>query len=408
MYTCPTGTATIIQSDVCVPLNASQQFTLASVLGYTCSDTRYAPSGKACNLINGGVTTATSKPATVVYACPVGNGFIYGFSSSSNTCTPYTSSGQIDTSKPIIPAVAFGYSCPDTNYTLSGTTCLINATPSPIVEPATTMYTCPTGTATIIQSDVCVPLNASQQFTLASVLGYTCSDTRYAPSGKACNLINGGVTTATSKPATVVYACPVGNGFIYGLTSSNTCNGGANGTVLANVLGYVCTDSNYTLSGTTCNLNGGAPTAITMPATSVYKCPSTSYAIYSLSSSNTCNTTPTSLATVLGYTCPDNRYAPSGNTCNLIGGGISSATSTPATATYSCPNTAYIVYALSSNNTCSTLPTSLAIMKYACPAGYALSGTTCNLVPLHLPVSHLPMRPKARSGSLGATTERPV
>lgn len=266
---------------------------------------------------------------------------------------------------------------------------------------ATMTYTCPPQTVDNstytfpISGNTCVSFVPSliQSFP-ASVLGYTCPDNSTILSGTSCIPINGGVSTATTTPASVAYTCPshTANGITtyYVLSSNNTCDFGSP-QYLAQILGYVCANSQYTLSGTSCILNAVTTSTVT-PATTVYACPqktidnSTYYLIPS--SDNTCNSKnglpPQYLAQVIGYTCANSQYTASGKSCVL--NAVTTATVTPSTTVYSCPQNPTIEgvtfnYTLNSQNACSSnfgnvFPT----ITHTCPTGYTLSGTACNLI----------------------------
>ena len=179
------------------------------------------------------------------------------------------------------------------------------------------------------------------------------------------------VPVSTTQPATVVYSCSVGL-----LTASNKCNVPGSSTFTSpKSIGYSCPDNHYTLSGTTCNLNGGVPTATTQSAFTAYNC--TSGTTYKLTASNTCNLSNSgmfSLAKVIGYSCTDPHYYVSGPSCII--NAVLSSTVQPAIAKYSCTGNSV----LTSLNTCNVPNTGtygLAKVIYTCPTGYILSGKSC-------------------------------
>ena len=192
----------------------------------------------------------------------------------------------------------------------------------PLTVSATPVYSCPLTNNALypLVGNTCDGSPYGAASFPASISGYTCTDDRYTLSGQTCNLINGGVITATSIPAIAVYYCPAEQSFTYNFSSNNTCYGGSQGTIPAPLLGYTCTDSHYTTSGTSCILNGnGVTTPTTTPSTTVYSCPVEQNFVYGLTASNSCygpGMYSTILATI-SHTCPTG-YSLSGTACNIV------------------------------------------------------------------------------------------
>ena len=251
--------------------------------------------------------------ATPVYTCPKAvtnaSGLSYMYTpASGNTCT--------NPIRPTIAATVVGYTCTDSHYTLSGTSCVLNGTSSATSEPSTAIYACPkaSGFVYTLNVDTNSCLSPTNTTVLSTLVGYTCPDSHYTLSGQTCNLINGGLTTATTMPAIAVYTCPKVSGYVETFVSSNnSCV--ADTTRLPTLLGYSCTDNQYTLSGTTCVLNGVSSVA-SQPATTVYTCPKVSGFVYNLNASNNAclSTSGTSVLASVSHSCPTG-YTLTGTMC---------------------------------------------------------------------------------------------
>jgi hypothetical protein len=314
----------------------------ASISGYTCTDNRYVVSGQTCNLINGGVISVTSIPAIAAYYCPLVSGFLYNLNSSNNTC----SFGDINR----IPAPVLGYTCTNSHYTPSGTSCILNAASSSTILPSTTVYTCPPTPYVPFTSNTCYGGGLG---TVMATISHTCP-TGYSLSGTACNLIV--VPTAT-------YSCPTGSTLN---PSNNTCTTTTSTSVPVT---YSC-PSGSTLSGQSCVTVTGGQTS-TIAATATKACPAGYSNFLNLwcYKSGYANT-----GLVTTYSCPTN-YSLSGTSCSITS--AVSTTTAPAAATYSCPTGSTLN---PSNNTCSAVTSTPAIKTYSCPVGYILNTTddTCS------------------------------
>jgi hypothetical protein len=177
-------------------------------------------------------------------------------------------------------------------------------------------------------------------------------------------------STTTATPA---YSCPLGVGFVYTLTSGTNCTAFGQATKQARLIGYTCLDGHYTLVGTTCKLNGGIPSATTIPATTNYACPSATGFIYALTASHTCIAPAGTsvLATMSSYSCPIG-YTRSGSTCRI---NTTTPVTPPPAITPTVPTTTTPVI-LVNPTVPTTSGTITATVKYTCPIFYALNTTT--------------------------------
>lgn len=246
-------------------------------------------------------TISVSTGAIPAYGCSIVNYLVYSLSPQ-NTCVFF---GQ-----PTLPAKIVGYYCSDATYTASGTSCILNgggSLPAGAI-PATTAYGCPVSNSSVYSlTSINTCVSTGLATVMAQVVGYSCPDSRYVLSGKICKPINNGVSTATMQPAQVAYKCPISDSFVYSLTSLNTCVATAQTTIMAPILGYYCSDANYTASSTSCLLNGGAATSSdSQPARTIYACPTSNSFTYTLTAQNTCTAfAQTSvMASISGYSCP--------------------------------------------------------------------------------------------------------
>jgi RHS repeat-associated protein len=297
-------------------------------------------------------TGSGSVPASVVgYTCPPGS------TPSGSNCLTSTS-----------VAATQGYSCP-AGYSLSGSTCYGVATVA-----ATPNYSCPAGMT--LSNGTC-----SGSGSYAATPNYSC------PAGMT--LSNGTCSGTTTVAAAVNYSCPAG------MTLSNsTCSGT---TTVAASVSYSC-PAGTTLVGNNCN---GTSTSAATPS---YSCPNGG----TLNTGNNTCTTQTSTVATPVYGCPAGMTL-SGSTCN--GTSVTAATQTPDCKGWGTPyadatsSTGYMCgmqgVAASEADAAEQMCISQAdskglllegyypggpgffcrlgpVLKYSCPAGSTLSGSTCS------------------------------
>ena len=220
-YTCKSGYT--LSGDVCVNNNVKKPEFV-----YQCAD-GFTLNGTKCEKVE-------SADAVLTYTCPS------GYVADGDQCVTVTS----------VDATKSGYTCEDSSYTLSGTTCKKNTTTT---TKATTSYSCNSGGT--LNGTICTYTSS------ASWYGWmpSCSQGTYNYLTKMCeytadaNVIykcstgtsdgNGNCvrTTTTTKEATVKYSCPRGYTAV-----GNQC---AKTTGKAATPKYICTDDTE-LKGNKC------------------------------------------------------------------------------------------------------------------------------------------------------------
>ena len=438
-YTCPAGSTLNLTTATCViPASTvtTPASTISSIATYSCAG-GYTLSGSICNLnmIPVSFTTSASTQGqvnlswnnnainlsaiSIERATSQTSGFIQiGTASSSatsytdtgllpltpyyyrarmiflgGTFGPYTSTSTITTLKPTVPSAVVATTLSSSSVKLSWADNDAGVISYTITQmyPASSTFTTANKLFTVnglqpitkycyvISSNINIQNNSSLS---TQTCATTSSATSTATTTTPVIPINPATTTTftTSIPATPVYRCPVG--VYHYISAANMCNPVTNLGVLdttrpsvsGTAFGYSCPDT-YTVSGSVCMLNAASSSTV-KPATTIYTCPSKLLPI----ESDVCiplSTSQFTMATVLGYACPDNNYVPSGKSCVLVNGGVTTLTSIPAQLNYTCPyvsssGTPYVCRNGISND---VLPT----ISFICPSGYVLSGQACNL-----------------------------
>ncbi|MEI6057548.1 MAG: hypothetical protein WCQ60_01070 [bacterium] len=302
---------------------------------------------------------STTQPATVVYSCSV------GMLTALNKC-------NVPGSNTYTSPKSIGYTCPDNHYTLSGTMCNLNGgIPIATTQPASTAYNCTSGTTYKLTAANTCNLSNSGMFSLAKVIGYSCTDLNYYVSGQSC-VINA-VPTATVQPATAKYSC-TGNSV---LTLLNTCNVTNTGTYsLAKVI-YTCS-AGYTLSGKSC-IRAASVTSATV--TSAQSSVVVQKNVVEAPLVKVVATTTAVAAVTSDQIVSTSTIAPVVPAAPVI---LPAITTIPATKTYTCMPGMILDTAA---GTCTTgshaghaSPPQPASAKYSCPTGYMLNAgsATCS------------------------------
>ena len=209
--------------------------------------------------------------------CPSGDTVSNGNCVNTSTASPITNS-----------------TCPNF-YTLSGSNCILSASP-------TVSYSCSSGTLS----------GTSCLVTTSPTVSYSCSS----------GTVSGTTCVLTQTPT---YTCPSG----YTLSGTTCKLGGSRIPATANC------PSGYTLSGSTCTETIGS-------ATASYSCPS-GYTAAGSGAGTTCTKTAAATAS---YSCP------SGYTKGGSGSGTTCTQTVSATTTYSCPS-GYTLSGSGSSTSCS-------------------------------------------------------
>ncbi|MBB2486349.1 RHS repeat-associated core domain-containing protein [Mitsuaria sp. WAJ17] len=341
---CPGGMT--LQAGQCVG-TATEPATLQ----YSCPDTSWTLSGSTCSrtttatqaatetlsctrgtLVGGQCQVPDSKPATPVYGCPDTSWTLSGSSCSKTVPDDYA-------------ATVSGYTCPS-GGTLSGSSCVVSSS-----VPATPSYNCAGVGSLSTYNGMAACVTPSVYANTGSEAPAACSDEygsyglsylgakqtagklwacAYQPkvTGYSCSsgtLQGSQCVSSSSYGATPTYNCPSG-----GTLDGSMCRRSKLVTQAASVSGYSC-QPGYTLSGTTCNGY-------------VYEAP------------------------VKRYSCPSADWTLSGTTCSKT-----TAESQGASPRYTCRSGWTL-----SGQTCSTSTTQAPTTQYSCDSGWTLSGSSCS------------------------------
>ncbi len=300
--------------------------TESASLQYSCPDSSWTLSGSTCSR-----TTTTTQPATETLSCT--RGTLVG-----GQC-------QVPDTKAGVPV----YACPDSSWTLSGSTC--SKTVPDDYAASVSGYTCPSGGS--LSGSSCVVSSATP-----ATPSYDCAGVgSLSTYNGAAACLTPSVYANTSSEAPAACSDEYGS---YGLSYLGAKQTAAKLWACAyqpKITGYRCTSG--TLQGNQC------VSSSSYAATPSYSCPSGGTL-----DGSTCRRTKvaTQGATVSSYTCPPG-YTQSGSSCN---GYITEA----PVKRYSCPTAEWTL----SGTSCSkSVPESQpASSRYVCRSGWTLSGSTCS------------------------------
>jgi hypothetical protein len=333
IFTCPDGSAP--SGSTCTSSSVS-----SPTISYSCPGGSVL-SGATC-------TSTTNAPATIAYSCVVGVMDANGIS-----CTESITNTHLATSS-TTPGT-----CVKTTTTITDPSVLTTDTATgtcaanQVLTPASTNYTCPTGTS--LSGSQCIQPPGK---TSAAAINYSCN------AGDTLNGVSCAHTTTNTTPATANYSCSTGQ-----ILSGTTC---VASTTQSAVTNYYC--GSGTLSGGSCVTN------TSYQATGSYSanCANVNKSYYDNSLQRCILTIGNGVSgeAGLGYVGVCNDFFPA-----YAGSFDGAATMYTLSVVYCAyfPPTVYFCPAggTLSGTTCSASSTTTASVYYSCPSGGTLSGTTC-------------------------------